>query len=132
MDYVVPALLFALMGLVFAFLLALASRVFAVKQDPRIGELTDCLPGANCGGCGYAGCAAYAEAVVKGEAKIGEILREHMRHTTEDFFVSLEPHLQTFSGLNALVGRDFENPYQYADAESAFADAVIKFKELIL
>ncbi len=71
MEYVVPALLFALMGLLFALLLALASRVFAVKQDPRIGELTDCLPGANCGGCGYTGCAAYAEAVAKGEAKIG-------------------------------------------------------------
>ncbi len=67
----------------------------------------------------------------KGEASIGEILREHMQYTTRDFFVSLEPHLQTFSGLNALVGRDFENPYQYADAESAFADAVIKFKELM-
>ncbi len=67
----------------------------------------------------------------KGEARIGEILHAHMQYATEDFFVSLEPHLQTFSGLNALVGRDFENPYQYADAESAFADAVIKFKELI-
>ena len=71
MDYLVPALLFALMGLVFALLLAIASRAFAVKQDPRIAELTDCLPGANCGGCGYTGCAAYAEAVAKGEAEVG-------------------------------------------------------------
>ena len=67
----------------------------------------------------------------KGEAKIGEILHAHLQSADNDFFVSLEPHLQTFSGLNALVGRSFENPYQYPDAKTAFADAVTKFKELI-
>ena len=67
----------------------------------------------------------------KGEAKIAQILETHKQYAAEDFFVSLEPHLQLFSGLNALVGRSFENPYQYPDAKSAFADAVKKFKELI-
>ncbi len=67
----------------------------------------------------------------KGEAKIKEILSEHREYAKEDFFVSLEPHLQTFSGLNALVGRSFENPYKYVDQKSAFTDALIKFKELI-
>lgn len=67
----------------------------------------------------------------KGEAKIREILAAHREYAKADFFVSLEPHLQLFSGLNALVGRSFENPYQYADAKSAFADAVTKLKELI-
>jgi len=45
--------------------LAYASKRFAVVVDPKIEEIVDSLPGANCGGCGYAGCAAYAEAVVK-------------------------------------------------------------------
>ena len=67
----------------------------------------------------------------KGDAKIKEILSAHREYASEDFFVSLEPHLQTFSGLNALVGRSFKNPYQYADQKSAFADAVTKFRELI-
>ncbi len=66
----------------------------------------------------------------KGDARIGEILASHRQYAKQDFFVSLEPHLQTFSGLNALVGRDFENPYQYADAASAFSDAVAKLKEI--
>lgn len=66
----------------------------------------------------------------KGEAKIKEILSAHLQSEKEDFFATLEPHLQTFSGLNALVGRSFENPYQYPDAKTAFADAVTKFKEL--
>ncbi len=59
------------LGLIFGLVLAIASKVFYVKTDPRMEQLCDALPGANCGGCGYAGCNAYAEAVLKGEAKIG-------------------------------------------------------------
>lgn len=66
-----------------------------------------------------------------GEAKIAEILAEHKKDVDCDFFVSLEPHLELFSGLNALVGRSFENPYKYPDAKNAFADAVDKLKKLI-
>ena len=66
-----------------------------------------------------------------GEAKIAEILSEHKKDTDGDFFVSLEPHLELFSGLNALVGRSFENPYKYPDAKTAFADAAEKLKKLI-
>ena len=67
----------------------------------------------------------------KGEAEIQRIITEHRSYASEDFFTSLEPHLETFSGLNALVGRSFKNPYRYSDAESAFTDAVTKYKELI-
>lgn len=79
--------------------------------------------------------ALYEGAIVpagKGEAKIKKILEAHKIYSKNDFFVSLEPHLQTFSGLNALVGRSFTNPYQYPDAKTAFADAVKQFKELDL
>jgi len=79
--------------------------------------------------------ALYEGAVVpagKGEARIKEILSEHRQYAQDDFFVSLEPHLQTFSGLNALVGRSFTNPYRYTDIKEAFTDAVTKFMELIV
>ena len=66
-----------------------------------------------------------------GEAKIAQILAEHKEYADCDFFVSLEPHLELFSGLNALVGRSFENPYKYPDAKTAFADAAEKLKKLI-
>ncbi len=55
------------LGATFGLILAFAAKKFAVQVDPRIEELEEILPGANCGGCGYPGCAAYAEAVVKGE-----------------------------------------------------------------
>ncbi len=56
------------LGAVSALLLGVASRVFFVKEDPQIAEVESALPGANCGGCGYAGCHACAEAIVAGEA----------------------------------------------------------------
>ena len=77
--------------------------------------------------------ALYEGAIVpagKGEAKIKEILEAHRQYAKEDFFVSLEPHLQTFSGLNALKQRDFDNPYKYEDLKSAFIDHTKKFKEM--
>jgi sugar phosphate isomerase/epimerase len=66
-----------------------------------------------------------------GEANIREILKAHSEYAMEDFFISVEPHLQLFSGLNALVGRKFDNPYKYNDAKEAFTDAVSKLKELL-
>lgn len=55
----------------FGAVLAIASRIFAVKTDERLPQLLDALPGANCGGCGFAGCQAYAQAVLAGQAAIG-------------------------------------------------------------
>ena len=52
------------LGLTFGAILAIASKKFAVEVDPRIEQITEALPAANCGGCGYPGCAGYAEAIV--------------------------------------------------------------------
>lgn len=59
--------LFAL-GVVMASVLAVASRLLAVEEDPRLEVVVDALPGANCGGCGFAGCEAYASAVLNDPA----------------------------------------------------------------
>ncbi|MCR4398552.1 MAG: RnfABCDGE type electron transport complex subunit B [Firmicutes bacterium] len=58
----------ALMGVVFGILLGVAGKKFHVEVDPRVAKVRDCLPGANCGGCGYPGCDGFAEAVVAGKA----------------------------------------------------------------
>ncbi len=54
--------------LVFATLLGIAKEKLRVDEDPRIGLVTDALPAANCGGCGFAGCADFAKAVVEQRA----------------------------------------------------------------
>ncbi len=52
-------------GILAAVILYLVAQKFKVYEDPRIDEVENALPGANCGGCGYAGCRAFAEACVK-------------------------------------------------------------------
>ena len=76
----------------------------------------------------------YEGAIVppgKGNADILNILKNYGKKTDRDIFITLEPHLQTFSGLNALVGKQFDNPYKYPDKETAFCDAVDKIKEIL-
>lgn len=53
-------------ALVSAVVLYVCSKKFAVYEDPRLGQVTALLPGANCGGCGYPGCSGMASALVKG------------------------------------------------------------------
>ncbi|NOY69024.1 MAG: RnfABCDGE type electron transport complex subunit B [Deltaproteobacteria bacterium] len=55
------------MALVFSYVLGWANTAFHVEVDPRIDAVSEALPGANCGGCGFIGCGEYAEAVVEGE-----------------------------------------------------------------
>ena len=63
------ALFFMLgIGCLCGLVLSFASKIFYVYEDPRIAMVENNLAGANCGGCGYAGCSAAAEAVVKGKA----------------------------------------------------------------
>ena len=70
MNYIVVAVLtLGGVALLAAVVLYIVSRRFAVKEDPRVKDVQECLPGANCGGCGFAGCAALAEALVKGADK---------------------------------------------------------------
>jgi len=59
-------LVLGIMGGALGLILAIASKVFYVEVDERIEEITDALPGANCGGCGFAGCSMCAASIVQG------------------------------------------------------------------
>ncbi len=58
-------------GLIIGVFLGFANRVFAVEVDEKEEAILNVLPGNNCGGCGYAGCANLAAAIAKGEADVG-------------------------------------------------------------
>ena len=63
-----PVVSLTVLGVFFGALLGIASRIFAVEADLRVDQIVSCLPGGNCGGCGYPGCSAFAEAVAAGRA----------------------------------------------------------------
>ena len=53
------------LGILSAVILYVVAQKFRVEEDPRIDEVEKMLPGANCGGCGFAGCRGMADALVK-------------------------------------------------------------------
>ncbi len=70
MNIFYAVLILGILGGVFGLVLAIASKVFEVKSDPKLALILDCLPGANCGGCGYPGCAGCAAAILEKKAPV--------------------------------------------------------------
>ena len=73
MDFksiITAALSIGILGAALGAILAFASKIFHVEKDERIALVQECLPGANCGGCGQPGCGGAAEAIVKGTAPV--------------------------------------------------------------
>src|SRR5512142_285976 len=64
LESVMIVVVLAAIGLIFGLVLAVANKKLKVEENPLIAEVEEVLPKGQCGACGYAGCAAYAQAVV--------------------------------------------------------------------
>ena len=71
MNILYAFLVVSVLGLLLGAGLAVADKLLKVKKDEKLEKLEAIMPGANCGGCGFAGCSAYAAAVAEGTAKPG-------------------------------------------------------------
>ena len=86
-------------GLIAAVSLGMVARKFSVEVDPRELAISEVLSGANCGACGYPGCAAYAKAVASGEAGPnlctpgGQGTIEQIAHIMGVAAVQADPHV---------------------------------------
>lgn len=69
-DIIIPVVVLSLLGIIFALILAFASKVFFVKVDEKILQIRAELPGANCGACGFPGCDGLAKGIAEGSAPI--------------------------------------------------------------
>jgi RnfABCDGE-type electron transport complex B subunit len=69
MEILIPILTMGALGLLFASGLAVAYQKLKVEENPKVVRISEVLPQANCGACGFSGCRAFAEAVVKGDAE---------------------------------------------------------------
>ena len=63
-------LVLSLLGAAFGLLLIGAGKIFEMPSNPIRDQVRSALPGANCGGCGYAGCDALADAIAAGKAPV--------------------------------------------------------------
>ena len=66
----IPVILVCTIGIIAGVMLTIAAKVMYVPVDERITECAEALPGANCGGCGFAGCSDYAGAIVESGAEL--------------------------------------------------------------
>lgn len=69
MSIFLPILAVTVIGIICGVGLSVASHFMAVKEDERFPKVRECLPGANCGACGFSGCDGYAHALLEGNAK---------------------------------------------------------------
>lgn len=67
-DLLKATLLIAVIGFICGIILTLASKFLKVHEDEKSKRIRDCLPGINCGACGFAGCDGYADALIKNDA----------------------------------------------------------------
>ena len=68
MNILIALLVAVVIGLIAGIMLALASHFFKVEENETVKAVRECLPGANCGGCGFPGCGGFATALVEGGA----------------------------------------------------------------
>ncbi len=116
------------LGAVCGIVLGAASRIFYVWEDPRIAQVESCFAGANCGGCGYAGCSAAAVAVVAGKAHPSVCIvggPESAQSTAEvmGMEVGLAEPLKSYNTCTG--GYRAENKYLYAGVKSCRAQAAV-------
>ncbi len=123
---IVAPIVLTILGIVFGAILAFASKIFAVEKDPREEAISEILPGANCGGCGYPGCGGFANAVVKGlapvdacapggpgtAAKIGEIMG-----------IEVEAGVRKVAQVMCSGGGHEKLRYEYVGLESCLAQS---------
>ncbi len=71
MNLIINAILVSVsLGIILGAILAIASKVFEVKEDERVTTIINMLPGYNCGACGFPGCSGLANALVNQETNI--------------------------------------------------------------
>ncbi|NLD87546.1 MAG: Fe-S cluster domain-containing protein [Clostridiales bacterium] len=113
-------------GLVLGILLAVASKVLAIETDERLEKISEILPGANCGACGFAGCNAFASAVINGDVSPsgcpvgGEQL---INQISEILGVAVDTRKKVVAHVNCSGGDAILRRFQYVGVESCYAAA---------
>lgn len=113
-------LVLGVLGLVFGGGLAVASKVFEVKKDPRVEEIRATLPGANCGGCGFAGCDACATAIASGAAPVNACpvcSGEQTTHIAAIMGVEVEAAERRVAFVKCAGGNRSNKKYEYIGIE---------------
>ena len=103
MDILIPFLVILAIALTAGALLLLFSYLFAVKKDPTEEKIRACLPGINCGACGYKGCDDYAATLAKGDVKNPALCIPGAQKAADEISAILGVESVTFEDVVAYV-----------------------------
>jgi NADPH-dependent glutamate synthase beta subunit-like oxidoreductase len=117
------------LGVAIGTVLVLASKAFYVYEDPKVVAIDDALPGANCGGCGYPGCNANAEAIVNGESAVNSCVaagEDVALAIAQIMGVSVSDSEPEFAGPGCFYGKeDAAMEYKYLGVTDCRAAALL-------
>ena len=129
MGIVLPIAIVGGLGIFFGVILGISSGIFKVEKDEREEMVVALLPGANCGGCGYAGCSALAAAIAKGEAPVSAcpVMSEEAVRQIADVMGKKVSHIEKQVAFVICKGSDANawKKYEYTGISDCFAAAKI-------
>ena len=106
----------AVLAVIFAVLIVLVSKLCFVKEDEKTKQVQTHLAGANCGGCGYAGCADFAKALAEGKASInscGATDNENKEQIANILGIPFTATAQTFAVVKCAGGINASDKFEY-------------------
>lgn len=116
----------AVLALVFAILILVVSKFCAVEEDEKVSAIVENLAGANCGGCGYAGCEGFAKALAEGKAEItscGPTSNENKAKIAEILGVPFAASEPVYAVVKCAGGNNAKDKYEYVGNEGCTAQA---------
>lgn len=106
----------AVIAVIFAVLIVLVSKLCFVKEDEKVTAVSEHLAGANCGGCGFAGCADFAKALAEGKAQIndcGATSNDSKEEIAKILGVPFSASAKTFAVVKCAGGKNSLDKYEY-------------------
>lgn len=123
LGYVI--LIVAVISIVFAFLIVLVSKLCFVKEDEKVKAVSERLAGANCGGCGYAGCADFAKALAEGKAELcscGATSNEQKQEIAKILDIPFSATTKTFAVVKCAGGVNAKDKFEYVGNSGCIAE----------
>lgn len=111
---------------VLALLIFLVSKICAVKEDEKAKAIAEKLAGANCGGCGFAGCADFAKALSEGRAEIGRCgptSNENKKEIAEILGIPFASGEETIAVVHCAGGDKSKDKFVYYGNEGCIAQS---------
>ncbi len=118
----------AVLAVVFGALIVLISKICFVKEDEKVKAVTENLAGANCGGCGYAGCADFAKALAQGKVKLGDCnatANSAKEEIAKILDIPYSSSVKSFAVVKCAGGTNCKDKFEYVgnsgcDAENSY------------